>query len=204
MSRIISISREYGSGGHEVAMRAAKTLGIPCLDKQLMELAMKTSGLSKKILEKAEEKVKNPFLYTSVYEGDDLKLYGMAPNEIVYELERRYILEQADAGDCIIVGRCAEEILKNTEHQVVSIFITAPFEFRVDRKQKEYFGMERKKVEAIVRKVDRQRKSYYEYHTGKDWGLPSNYDACLNTEVVGIERSSDLIVESFEKMKEGV
>lgn len=140
MSRIISISREYGSGGHEVAMRAAKTLGIPCLDKQLMELAMKTSGLSKKILEKAEEKVKNPFLYTSVYEGDDLKLYGM----------------------------------------------------------------DRKKVEAIVRKVDRQRKSYYEYHTGKDWGLPSNYDACLNTAVVGIERSSDLIVESFEKMKEGV
>lgn len=202
MSRIICISREYGSGGHEVATRVAKLLDIPCLDKQLMENAIRASGLPKKVLEQAEEKVKNPFLYTSVYEGDDLELYGMAPNEIVYELERRYILKQAEAGDCIIVGRCAEEILKDTRHQVVRIFITAPFEFRVKRKQQEYRGLDSKKVEANIRKVDKQRKSYYEYHTGKDWGLPYRYDACLNTESMVIERIVDLIVESFEKMME--
>lgn len=79
MSRIICISREYGSGGHETAKRTAGLLDIPCLDKQLMECAIQTSGLPKEILEKAEEKARNPFLYTSVYAGDNLELYGMAP-----------------------------------------------------------------------------------------------------------------------------
>lgn len=201
MSRIICISREYGSGGHEVAMRTADLLKIPCLDKQLMECAIRSSGLPKEIFEKAEEKVKNPFLYTSIYAGDNLELYGMAPNEIVYELERRYILEQAEAGDCVIVGRCAEEILKNTKHQVVSIFITAPFEFRSERKQKEYEDLDSRKVEAKIRKVDRQRKAYFEYHTGKDWGVPHNYDICLNSGVIGISKTAVLIAEFFEKTK---
>lgn len=204
MNRIICISREYGSGGHEAAKRIASLLDIPCLDKQLMECVIQTSGLPKEILEKAEEKARNPFLYTSVYAGDNLELYGMAPSEIVYELERRYILEQAEKGDCVIVGRCAEEILKGTGHQVASIFITAPFEFRAGRKQKEFPGMDSKKLEAKIRKVDRQRKSYYEYHTGKDWGIPYHYDACLNSASIGIGRIADLIAESFGKMKEGL
>lgn len=205
MSRVICISREYGSGGHEVAEKAAALLNIPCLDKQLMEQAISLSGLPQKLLKEAEEKVTNPFLHTTVYDGSQREFYGMAPGDIVFELEKRHILEQADKGDCIIVGRCAEMILKDTNHLVVNIFITAPFNYRVQRKQDEFKEMDQRRLEAYIRRVDKQRKAYYEYHTGKDWGQPFNYDVCLNSASMGIDRIAELIADSFGKItREGV
>ena len=99
MSRVICISREYGSGGHDVGVAVAKKLGIPCLDRELMERVIVESGISKDLLEKAEETKKNTFLFTSVYEGTEREFYGMSPDEIVYELEKRYILEYVCQND---------------------------------------------------------------------------------------------------------
>lgn len=200
MSKIICISREYGSGGHEVAEKAAKLLGIPCLDKQLMEQAISFTGLPQELLKEAEEKLTNPFLYTSVYHGSRREFYGKAPGDIVFELEKRHITEQAGKGDCIIVGRCAEEILKDSGHLVVNVFITAPLSYRMQRKQREFPDMDKRKLESHIRQMDKQRKAYYEYHTGKDWGFPYNYDVCLNSESMGTERIARLIVESFGKI----
>lgn len=205
MSRVICISREYGSGGHEVAEKAAALLNIPCLDKQLMEQAISHSGLPQKLLKEAEERVTNPFLFTTIYDGSQREFYGMAPGDIVFELEKRHILEQANQGDCIIVGRCAEMILKDTNHLVVNVFITAPFNYRVQRKQDEFKEMDQRRLEAYIRRVDKQRKAYYEYHTGKDWGQTFNYDVCLNSASMGIDRIANLIADSFGKItKEGV
>lgn len=219
MSRVICISREYGSGGHEVAVKAAALLGIPCLDKELMEQAIADSGLPRELLQKAEEKRTNSLLYNSVYQGDRQEFYGMAPGDIVFELEKQYILEQAGQGDCIIVGRCAEEILKGTEHLVVNIFITAPFSYRMERKRRETLGngfarkdfsigrrakkgspMDDRNLETEIRRIDKQRRAYYEYHTGKDWGLPYNYDVCFNSASMGVDRIARLIAESFGKI----
>ena len=150
--------------------------------------------------------------YTSVYEGKRREFYGMAPGDIVFELEKQYILEQAKRGDCIIVGRCAEEILKDTGHFVVNVFVTAPFSYRLERKRRELGkrdrwnpGEKRKymNLEAEIHKVDKRRRAYYEYHTGKDWGQPHNYDVCLNSATMGIDRIARLIAESFEKLTKG-
>lgn len=200
MNRIICISREYGSGGHEIAEKAAGMLEIPCLDKQLMEQAISLSGLPQELLKEAEEKLTNPFLYTSVYHGNRREFYGMSPGDIVFELEKRHIIEQANKGDCIIVGRCAEEVLKDSGHLVVNVFITAPLSYRVQRIQREFPNMIQKKLEALVRQKDKQRKAYYEYHTSKDWGVPYNYDVCLNSASIGTDRIVRLIAESFGKI----
>lgn len=200
MSRIICISREYGSGGHEIAEKAAALLGIPCLDKQLMERIISSGSLPRELLNEVEEKVTNPFLYTSVYHGSKKEFYGMAPSDIVFELQKRHIIEQADKGDCIIVGRCAEAVLKNTGHLVVNVFITAPLSYRIQRIQQEMPDMDRRRIEVRVRQMDKRRKAYYEYHTGSDWGLPYNYDVCLNSASMGTERIAVLIAESFEKI----
>ncbi|MFR1842382.1 MAG: AAA family ATPase [Oscillospiraceae bacterium] len=141
MNRIICISREYGSGGHEIAEKAAGMLEIPCLDKQLMEQAISLSGLPQELLKEAEEKLTNPFLYMSVYHGNRREFYGMSPGDIVFELEKRHIIKQANNGDCIIVGRCAEEVLKDLGHLVVNVFITAPLSYRVQRIQREFPNM---------------------------------------------------------------
>ncbi len=198
MSKVICISREYGSGGHEIATKVAERLNIPCIDKEMMEQIMIDSDLPEKMLVAADEKRKSPLRYTSVYEGKYKEFYGMAPNDILFELQKRYIREEAEKGDCVIVGRCAEEILKDMHHLVVNIFITAPVEWRVRRKMEEAGTQDRKRIEKEIKKVDKHRLSYYEYHTGKDWGIPHNYDVCLNSASMGIDRIVNLITESFE------
>lgn len=204
MSKIICISREYGSGGHEIAARVANRLGIPCLDKEIIANAIKKSGLPEEMLASADEKKRNAFLFTSVYEGKEREFYGMALNDILYELQKRFIRKEADKGDCIIVGRCAEEILKNTDHIVVNIFVTAPVSYRINRKMEETQTSDRKMTEKILRGTDKQRRAYYEYHTGKDWGIPHNYDVCLNSASMGIDRVVDLILEAYEKLNREV
>ncbi|MDO4554956.1 MAG: cytidylate kinase-like family protein [Lachnospiraceae bacterium] len=197
MSKIICISREYGSGGHEIAKKTAQLLGISCLDKEILEHVLEKSDLPNDLIVKADEKRKNSFRYTAIYEGSNREYYGMAINDILYEMEKNVILEKAEEGDCIIVGRCAEEILKDTDHAVVSLFITAPLEFRLRRKMEEAGTQDRRKVEKEIKKMDKQRRAYYEYHTGKDWGIPYNYDVCLNSASMGINRIIDVMVDAF-------
>lgn len=204
MSKIICISREYGSGGHEIAVKVAKRLGVPCLDKEMIAHAIEKSGLPEGMLAQVDERKRNAFLFTSVYEGKDREFYGMALNDILYELQKRFIRKEADRGDCIIVGRCAEEILKETDHAVVNIFITAPVSYRINRKMEEAQTADRKATEKQVRGTDKQRRAYYEYHTGKDWGVPYNYDVCLNSASMGIDRVVDLIAEAYEKLNREV
>lgn len=198
--KIICINREYGSGGHEAGEEIANALGIAFYDDEILDKAIEKSGLSKKIFEKADEKHRRGILYSAVYEGNNIGEYGESINDTLYNLQKDVILELAKEQDCVIVGRCAGDILRdNTDYAVVKIFITAPIEDRVKRKM-ELTKKSEKDVLKDIRKNDKQRKIYYEYHTGKEWNNPANYDVTLNSKVMGIDRIVDVFVSSFGKI----
>jgi len=197
MSKILCVGRQFGSGGHQIAKQAAERLGIPYYDKDLLEKAAEISGISKQILEKAEERAVNPLLYGLYYEGNLKEHYGKSANDIIYAVQKLLILDAASEGDCVIVGRCAGEILRETqEHFVLDVFIAAPMDFRIKRTM-EIDKLEEKEAAAKVRKMDKIRKAYYNYYSERDWGKPSDYDIVVNSCYLGEERAVELMVNLF-------
>lgn len=199
MHKIICISREFSSGGHEIAEKTAERLGIAFYDHQLLDQAAEKSVVDRKLLEEAEEKAGGFFRYTALYEGDDKELLGKSANDIIYILQKRLLLNIASKEDAIIVGRCADDILQKQGNCLVfSVFITGRYEDRLKRCM-QVEGVNEKEAKNMIKKYDKHRKSHYEYYTERDWGKPSNYDVCLNTSSMGIERTVNLLAESFEK-----
>lgn len=198
MRKIICIGRQFGSGGHLIARNLAKRLEIPYYDKKIFEEAAKSGVLSKDILEKAEEKTANSLFQTIYYEGAEKEYYGMNANDILFEIQKKLILDYAEKSDCVIVGRCAGYILKNnTDHSVKSIFMTAPMQDRI-RMTMEVDSLSEKKAAAKIRKSDKARSSYYNFYTSCDWGKPSDYDFCINT----ASNEHDLLAEMLCKIYE--
>lgn len=199
--KIICINREYGSGGHEIGKRVAEKLGIPFYDDEILMKAMQMSGIDENKLREADETKERKFLYTAVYEGNNIN-YGESVNNTLYELQKEIIISLAEKQDCVIIGRCAGDILReNTNYSVVKIFISAPSEYRIARKMK-LENKSEKEVMQEIKKIDKQRKAYYEYHTGKDWNAPSSYDLTLNTSSMGIERIIAVLVNSYGDIKQ--
>lgn len=200
MRKIICIGRQFGSGGHNLAHALAEHLTIPYYDKKILEDAVTKSGMREEILRKAEEQLPNSLLHSIYYEGNSTDYYGKSANEILYVAQRHVILEYAEKSDCIIVGRCADVILKKCqEYAVKSIFVTAPMEYRIaTTMQKD--KLEEKAAAALIRKSDKKRSAYYAYHTGKDWGKASDYDFCVNTATNGMETLVDLLGEMYKRM----
>lgn len=199
MHKIICISREFSSGGHEIAEKTAERLGIAFYDHQLLDQAAEKSVVDRKLLEEAEEKAGGFFRYTALYEGDDKELLGKSANDIIYILQKRLLLNIASEEDAIIVGRCADDILqKQGDCLVFSVFITGRYEDRLKRCM-QVEKVNEKEAKNMIKRYDKHRKSHYEYYTERDWGKPSNYDVCLNTSSMGIARTVNLLAESFEK-----
>ncbi len=200
MRKIICIGRQFGSGGHNLAHALAEHLSIPYYDKKILEDAVAKSGVREEILRKAEEQLPNSLLHSIYYEGNSTDYYGKSANEILYIAQRHVILEYAGKSDCIIVGRCADVILKECpEYAVKSIFVTAPMEYRIaTTMQKDH--LEEKAAAALIRKSDKKRSAYYAYHTGKDWGKASDYDFCVNTATNGMEILVELLGEMYQRM----
>ena len=149
-------------------------------------------------MERADERTAHPLLQTVYYEGSSKKYYGKNANDISFEAQKEIILEDAAKGDSIFVGRCADVILKeNTNYEVKSIFFTAPIEFRV-RQTMATDCLSEKEALAKVRKMDKLRKAFYNYYTGKDWGKASNYDYCVNTESNSKEEMIALLMHVYE------
>lgn len=200
MRKIICIGRQFGSGGHNLAHALAEHLGIPYYDKKILEDAVAKSGMREEILKKAEEQLPNSLLHSIYYEGNSTDYYGKSANEILYVAQRHVILEYAEKSDCIIVGRCADVILKKCqEYAVKSIFVTAPMEYRIAATMQKD-KLEEKAAAALIRKSDKKRSAYYAYHTGKDWGKASDYDFCVNTATNGMETLVDLLGEMYKRM----
>ena len=200
MSRVICISRQHGSGGREIAMQLSKELGIPSYDKEILDEALADTDLPKDILRAAADHKINPFLHTVFYEGENKEYYGKDAHTIVYSMQKKIILQKAQAGDCIFIGRCADAVLAGQEGiEVLNVFIAAPINERITRIMKKK-SLNMKQAIVAIKKMDRKRELYYNYFTKRDWGKPQNYDFTINAVRWGEERCVKTIRGIYEKM----
>lgn len=190
---IIALGRQFGSGGREIGKQLAERLNVRCYDRELITLAAQEAELREELFAGKEEKAPNPWLFTGVYEGGPQVRKGQPAEDILFEMQSRVILELARKESCIIVGRCADAVLRAASIPVISLFICAPFEDRV-RRRMEIEGIGQKEAEDTVRKIDKRRKKYYDTYTGRNWGTPENYDFCINSSVRGIEGTVEQII----------
>lgn len=194
MKTIITIGRQFGSGGKEVGIRVAKELDIPFYDKEILQEAAKKSGLCEKILENFDERPKS-LLYSIAMDSYMFSLPGAGAGESleqqVYLATFNTIRHIAAEGPCVIIGRCADYALAGDPDHL-SIFIHAPIEDRI-RRVSERQGISPDKARTLINKTDKRRASYYEYYSSQKWGAVDSYDFCLNSSYLGLGRTVELI-----------
>lgn len=194
---IICIGREFGSGGHEIGKLTAEKLGITFYDRELIEEAAACiTTIPKETIQKADERKHNPWMHRVWYDTQNKELRGLSANEMLFRVHGQMITELARKGNCMFIGRCADYILENEGIERISFFIAAPFQDRVKRKM-ELLEMNEKNEVALVRRTDKDRKAYYDYYTGGSWGKPHNYDFCINSSKLGIERTAEALAEKL-------
>ena len=194
--RVICIGRQFGSGGHEIAVRTAERLGIRVYERELLHLARKYGELSAKLMESSDERATNPYLYQGVYEGNYHVIRGLPTSEVLFALQSHEIKRIAEEEDCVFVGRCADFVLRDSDAQLLRVFVSAPEGQRIRRKM-ELECLSLSKAKRLVTKMDKQRRKYYEGYTGQVWGDPHNYDLNIDTSVIPISQAVELIVSRF-------
>ncbi len=195
---IITIARQFGSGGRRVGKILSEKLGIPLYDKELIIRASKESGYSEELFHKLDEQNTHSFLYSlamgSYLLGNHMSGAVELPlNEKLFLIQADVIKKIASEGSCIIVGRCADYILRD-ENNITSVFLHADMDDRLDYVMKEYEPNENKARDRI-NKVDRQRAGYYNYFAHDEWMDLSHYDITLNTSSLGMEKTAEIIKE---------
>ena len=198
-NKIICIGREFGSGGHEIAMRTGARLDIRVYEKDLFRLACRYGELSEKIMESADETATNPFLYRTVHEGNYHVTRGLPTSEVLFELQSHEIRHIANRESCIFVGRCADYVLREENVKLLRVFVRAPLEKRIARKMQQE-NLTREKAVRLVRKMDKQRKKYYESYTGLVWGAPDGCDLCIDTGVTDFDAAVGQICAAYSAM----
>ncbi len=188
---IITIAREYGSGGRYIGKLVAKKLGIKLYDKEFVEEISKDTGFSAEYIESNEQK-------RTVLDNVNGGYYvGLNNADELFIKESNLIKELAEKESCVIVGRCADFILKDKEN-VFKIFINNTMENKIKRAT-EFYGMNKEKAKKEISRINKLRANHYKYYTDKDWREPSNYDICINSDAVGIENAVELICNSIKK-----
>lgn len=200
---VITISREFGSGGRMIGQAVAEKLGIKYYDKELISLAAKDSGVNPEIFEQVDERATNSLLYSlsmGVYNlGSGYSpIRDMPVNDKLYLLQHKIIKEIATE-PCVIVGRCADYVLREKEN-CVKLFIHAPMEYRIKRALEQHEVPE-EKAESVIRKTDKTRANYYNFYSDKKWGMAENFDLSINSSVLTIEQTVDLI-ENYVRIRE--
>lgn len=198
-NKIICIAREFGSGGHEIAVRTAAKLGIRVYEKDLFRLACRYGELSEKMMESADETATNPFLFRTVHEGNYHVARGLPTSEVLFELQSHEIRRIAARESCIFVGRCADHVLRLEDVKLLRVFVRAPLEKRIARKMQQE-NLTREKAAHLVRKMDKQRKKYYETYTSLVWGAQGGYDLCIDTGVVELDAAADQICAAYRAL----
>ena len=189
-NRIVTISRQFGSGGRTIGRMVAEKLGIPCYDHELIEKIAEESGFAKEYVQDKSEDATygsrfiNAFLSSRVYDG-------LSPQDYLWSVQSKVILDLAQKGPCVIVGRCADYILRNTA-DCLRVFVHADFEKRAERIVKLY-GETDDSPEKRLREKDKRRSVYYHFYTEMEWGDACNYDIALDSGVFGIEKCVELI-----------
>jgi cytidylate kinase len=196
--KIITISREFGSGGRTVGRMIADRLGIPFYDKELVEQISLESGFAPKFVEEHGEHApgKTLFAYAFAPQGVPGVMNGMSTADFLWHIQCNAILQLADNGPCVIVGRNADYILKDRK-DAFHAYIHADKEFRADRIVRLYGESEKSPI-ARLQEKDKRRSVNYQHYTGRTWGASENYDICLNTASIGIEKAADIIVSLIQ------
>lgn len=196
---IITIDRQYGSGGREIGERVAELLGIPIYDEQFVSLAAKDDDtLTEEALEKVDERATNSFLYTLVMGGTHHTglahhSHALPLNDRLFAKQSAIMRELAEEGSCVMIGRCSDYVLKEDPARL-SVFIYADIADRKARVARRQDISESAAVDRI-NKTDRRRRSYYNFYTGGKWGKYDNYHMALSSSMHGIEGTAHLIVE---------
>lgn len=185
MKYVITISREYGSGGRFIGKLIAEKLGISFYDSELLTKASNLSGISKTCLENYDETKESAFSYAQGLYGMDMSL-----GQKVFLAQFETIKKIASQESCVIVGRCADYVLKENPN-VVKVFICAPLEDKIERAVT-YYKINPAKAASIISKKNKKRRSYYNFYTDKEWGKPDSYDLCVNSKN-GIETAVEAI-----------
>ena len=199
--KIITISREFGSGGRTIGRLVAEKLGIPFYDKELVDQVALESGFAPKYVEEHGEHApgKSLLSYAFAPQGVPGVMNGLSTADFLWSIQCGVILQLAEKGPCVIVGRNADYILKDRE-DVLHAFIHASKEFRADRIVRLY-GESEKSPEARLNEKDKRRKVNYQHYTGRDWGAAHNYDICLDSGTVGVEECANIIVKIINDSK---
>ncbi|MDL2293221.1 cytidylate kinase-like family protein [Ruminococcaceae bacterium OttesenSCG-928-D13] len=197
---VICVARQFGSGGHEIGKQLATAMGIAFYDKELLKAAADKSGILEELFEKNDEKPASGLLHTPPMEmAGKMSSYAdyMAylPNDQMQNALAEVIHDAARESSCVIIGRCADYVLRGLPN-MVSVFIHAPTEERIKRIAKKH-NLDEDRARSLIRKTDRSRANYYSYYTDRDWGRADNYDLVLDAGRLGTEKAALLLKEAI-------
>ena len=203
MNTIITIGRQFGSGGREIGEKLAEHFGIKCYDKELLSRAAKESGFCEEMIQNHDERPTNSFLYNLVM---DTYSFGYNASSFVdMPISHKVFLAQfdtikkiADEGPCVIVGRCADYALADYDN-VLNLFIHGDEECKIKRLKERFDDITTDdKAREMMNKKDKQRQSYYNYYSSKKWGRADSYDLCINSSILGIDGTVKFIIQYIE------
>ena len=190
---VVTVSREYGSGGRYVAKLLSEKLGVKFYDKEIVTKLAEETGLSEEYIEENEQKRG----ILSTLENDQVT--GLSSKDELFIKETELIKKLARKDSCVIVGRCADFILKNNRN-VVKVFVYSDMEDKIKRATK-FYGLNKEKAEKEIKNIDKQRAKHYKYYTEREWKEYSNYDICINSDTFGVEKSADIIYDMIQNRK---
>ncbi|MBE6644868.1 MAG: cytidylate kinase-like family protein [Ruminococcaceae bacterium] len=201
---IITIARQFGSGGREIGENIAKILNIPLIDKELIKDAASKGELGEDIIKSADESAANSLLYTLAMGSNLLGTtihfgYKMPINDKLFILQSEAIKDYASQGSCVIIGRCADYVLRE-EPNLFRIFIYGDLDHRQERVKQRHPELKSSQVIDVINKTDKRRSSYYNFYTGNKWGKYDNYDMAINSSTFGIEETAKIIAAAVQKL----
>ena len=191
MNRVITISREFGSGGRTIGRKVAERLGIPCYDAEIIEKIAEESGYSGDYIRKEGEGASDRWL-SNLFSN---RAMGPTNQDTIWVIQSRIIRELAEKGPCVIVGRCADYVLRG-QADLLNVFIHADPQKRAERIVREYGERDASPLERI-REKDRRRAAYHRFYTDLKWGHAQNYHLCLDSGVLGIDKCAELIASLY-------
>ena len=200
---IINVGRQLGSGGRIIARMLAEDFNCKMYDKEILNLATKESGFSKEFFEQNDEQkgfVRSLFHLHLPYISDTNFYHNKFSQDSLFQFQSDAIRKAAEESSCVFVGRCADYVLRDVK-EAVSIFITANLEERIKQVSKRHLCDE-ETAEKLINSIENERSSYYNYYTGKKWGHSTSYDICVNSSILGIEETEQLLVDYIKKRME--
>ena len=199
-NRIICISRQFGSGGHEISVKTADLLRLRVYEKELVHLACEYGELSESVMSDSDEKATNPYLFRTVHEGATTMSCGASPRPRCCSPCKATRSAASPAGEeCVFVGRCADYVLRDADVRLLRVFVSAPEEQRIARKM-EQEHLTQPQAARLLRKMDKQRRKYYETYTHHVWGDSTNYDLCIDTSTCTLDEAAARIADRFRAM----